>query len=44
MINNLMKKIGESAYLKDLERIDLSKLDHYIKSEKDISYIDDNAI
>jgi len=44
MINNLMKKIGESAYLKDLERIDLSKLDHDIKSVKDISYIDDNSI
>jgi acetyl esterase/lipase len=44
MINNLMKMIGESAYLKDLERIDLSKLDHYIKSVKDISYIDDNSI
>ncbi len=44
MINNLMKKIGESAYLKDLERIDLSKLDHDIKSVKDISYVDDNSI
>jgi len=39
-----MKKIGESAYLKDLERIDLSKLDHDIKSVKDISYVDDNSI
>lgn len=44
MINNLMKMIGERAYLKDLERIDLSKLDHDIKSVKDISYVDDNSI
>ena len=44
MINNLMKMIGERAYLNDLERIDLSKLDHDIKSVKDISYVDDNSI
>jgi acetyl esterase/lipase len=39
-----MKMIGERAYLNDLERIDLSKLDHDIKSVKDISYVDDNSI
>ncbi|NLL91166.1 MAG: alpha/beta hydrolase [Ruminococcaceae bacterium] len=43
MINKFMKKTGEKAYLKDLERIDLSKSDGGIKVLKDISYIDDNS-
>lgn len=39
-----MKKISEKAYFKDLDRIDLSKLDSDIKEVKDISYINDNSI
>ena len=44
MINNFMKKMSEQAYLKDLGRIDLSKLDSNIKEVKDISYVDDDLI
>lgn len=44
MINNFMKKMSEKAYLKDLDRIDLSKLDPVIKVVKDISYMDDDSI
>lgn len=44
MINNFMKKMSEKAYLKDLDRIDLSKLDPGIKVVKDINYIDDDSI
>ena len=42
MINYFMKKIGERAYLNDLDRIDLSKSDGNITEVKDISYINDN--
>lgn len=44
MINNFMKKMSEKAYLKDLDRIDLSKLDPGIKVVKDISYINDDSL
>lgn len=44
MINAIMKKIGERAYLKDLDRLDLSRLDSEITEVKDISYIDDDSI
>ncbi|NLK02427.1 MAG: alpha/beta hydrolase [Clostridiaceae bacterium] len=44
MINSLMKKISEKSYLKDLDRIDLSKLDSDIKEVKDISYINDSSL
>ncbi|NMD38213.1 MAG: alpha/beta hydrolase [Christensenellaceae bacterium] len=44
MINNFMKKFSDKTYLKDLDRIDLSKLDSNIKEVKDISYINDNSI
>ena len=38
-----MKKTSEKAYLKDLDRIDLSKLDRNVKDVKDISYMDDDS-
>lgn len=44
MINKLMKKISEKAYLKDLERIDLSKSDRDISEVKDVSYIEDISV
>ncbi len=44
MINNFMKKMSEKAYLKDLDRIDLSKMDPNIKVVKDISYINDDSL
>lgn len=44
MINNFMKRMSEKAYLKDLDRIDLSKLDPGIKVVKDISYINSDSI
>ncbi|HHT23897.1 MAG TPA: alpha/beta hydrolase [Clostridiaceae bacterium] len=39
-----MKKISEKAYLRDLDRIDLSESDSSIKEVKDISYIKDDSI
>jgi len=39
-----MKKTSKEAYLKDLDRIDLSKVDISIKEVKDISYINDNSV
>ena len=39
-----MKKMSEKAYLRDLERLDLSKCDSNIKVVKDLSYIDDHSI
>ncbi len=44
MINKFMKKLSDKAYLKDLDRIDLSKLDRSVKVIKDISYIKDKSI
>ncbi|NLJ70418.1 MAG: alpha/beta hydrolase [Clostridiaceae bacterium] len=44
MINHFMKKFSEKSYLKDLDRIDLSKSDSNIKEVKNISYINDNVI
>ena len=41
MINNIMKKNSENAYLKDLDRLDLNKLDNNITTIKNISYLDD---
>ncbi|MDI9469917.1 MAG: alpha/beta hydrolase [Bacillota bacterium] len=42
MISAFMKKMGEKAYQKDLERIDLSKSDKSIIEIKDVSYVSDN--
>jgi acetyl esterase/lipase len=39
-----MKKISEKAYLKDLDRIDLSKSDRDISEVKDVSYIEDISV
>lgn len=39
-----MKKSSEKAYIKDLERLDFSKLDNSISEMKDISYMNDNSI
>ncbi len=44
MINKFMKKISEKAYLKDLDRIDLSKSDRDISEVKDVSYIEDISV
>ena len=44
MINAIIKNFGERAYLKDLDRLDLSRLDSEITEVKDISYIDDDSI
>lgn len=44
MIKHFMKKLSEKAYLKDLDKIDLSKCDSSIKVTKDFSYINDNSI
>lgn len=44
MINIFMKKLGEKSYLRDLERIDSSKLNNDISKVKDISYINDHLI
>ena len=37
-----MKKSSEKAYIRDLERLDLSRKDQKISEIKDISYIDDD--
>lgn len=39
-----MKKNGEKSYIRDLERLDLTRMDKKISEIKDISYIDDNSI
>ena len=44
MINSIMKKNGEKSYIRDLERLDLTRMDKKISEIKDISYIDDNSI
>ncbi len=44
MISHFMKKFSEKTYLKDLDRIDLSKCDSNIQTVKDLSYINDNSI
>ncbi len=43
MINSIMKKSGEKSYIRDLERLDLTRNDKKISEIKDISYIDDNS-
>lgn len=43
MINSIMKKSGEKSYIRDLERLDLTRKDKKISEIKDISYIDDNS-
>lgn len=43
MINSIMKKSGEKSYIRDLERLDLTRKDKKISEIKDISYIDDDS-
>ena len=43
MINSIMKKSAEKSYIRDLERLDLTRTDKKISEIKDISYIDDNS-
>lgn len=38
-----MKKSGEKSYIRDLERLDLTRKDKKISEIKDISYIDDDS-
>ncbi len=38
-----MKKSAEKSYIRDLERLDLTRTDKKISEIKDISYIDDNS-
>lgn len=42
MINKIMKKNGEKAYINDLKRIDYSVIDKSITDIKNINYISDN--
>ncbi len=43
MINTIMKKSGEKAYQKDLQRLDYSLLSSQITEKLNISYIQDNS-
>ena len=43
MIDRIMKKSGEKSFLKDLEKIDRTKLDESICEDLDISYTDKSS-
>ena len=43
MIDRIMKKSGEKSFLKDLEKIDRTKLDKSICEDLDISYTDKSS-
>lgn len=43
MINKIMKKSGEISFLKDLEKIDRTKLDKSVCEDLDISYTDKSS-
>jgi len=43
VINTLMKRMGERAYWKDLDRIDSSRCDSSVNEIKDISYTGSNS-
>ena len=42
MIDRIMKRSGEKAYLRDMKRLDLSRLDPSVEEYTDISFADDD--